>query len=308
MGWLNHFFMGKKGIAREVISKDKRIASWEKLLSNHPKREELCNHFSGRNINNALRDFDATLRVLGEIEALIPPDLIDIDQEEKLEKDVLKDLELLRDSVGIRDLSETIAEEKRRKDLLVQLFREIHDVLKAELHLIRLIRERPPNVKNLLSHLFVLIFNKEHMLYELFRKELYDEDALHLHEEIWQLAKAIILQEEIKEEEETDEEKFAREMLAEMGDAESRHEYRKLGEGIFCKLAEMAGAPLKMGEDITEGIRKMEGLMKNDAILYKIIKRLKRKYNDTIIRATMLAFRKAYDLNHFEDLESEFAT
>ena len=64
----------------------------------------------------------------------------------------------------------------------------------------------------------------------------------------------------------------------------------------------------KMGEDITEGIRKMEGLMKNDAILYKIIKRLKRKYNDTIIRATMLAFRKAYDLNHFEDLESEFAT
>ena len=61
------------------------------------------------------------------------------------------------------------------------------------------------------------------------------------------------------------------------------------------------------GEDITEGIERMEGFMKNDEIMYKIVKKLRLKYDDTKVRGVILAFRKAYDLGHFEDLESEFA-
>jgi len=81
---------------------------------------------------------------------------------------------------------------------------------------------------------------------------------------------------------------------------------RKLGENIYLDLAEMAGAPVT--GDITEGIERLEELMKDDKIMYKIIRKLRPKYDSDKINSVILAFRKAYDLGHFQELEAIFAT
>ena len=78
-----------------------------------------------------------------------------------------------------------------------------------------------------------------------------NEEAADKRGAFWTLRHRKKIEEEVKEEMETDEEKFAREIVKQMAPDESRRRYRKLGEDIFVELAEMAGAPLKMGEDIT---------------------------------------------------------
>tara|TARA_Y100000310_G_scaffold318312_1_gene372213 strand:+ start:184 stop:1113 length:930 start_codon:yes stop_codon:yes gene_type:complete len=309
MGLLNHLFGGKKGIAKELVMDDnKRVALWNEHLTNYASREELSKHFNLGNVDKALQDFETTDKILRQIEALISPELVNIANEEKTDEEILADLEQLKSMPEIEKLSETVVSVKQKQSALLKLFHEILCVLKAELHLMRLIRKKPLDVKDLLLRLFKLIFYHEARLYKVFREQYFSEENKHIHQNIVRIARAIILEEEVKEEMETDEEKFAREIVKQMAPDESRRRYRKLGEDIFLELAEMAGAPMPRGEDITEGIKRMEGFMKNDEIMYKIVKKLRPRYDDTKIRGVILAFREAYNLDHFEDLESEFTT
>ena len=316
MGLLNHLFGSKKDIAKELVMDDnKRMALWNEHLANYALREDLSKHFSFENVDKSLQDFEATDKVLRQSESLISPELVNISNEEKTDEEILADLERLRSMHEVEALSDTVVEVKQKQSALLELFHEILSVLKAELHLMRLIRKKPINVRDLLLRLFKLIFHHEARLYMIFREQYFSEENKRIHQDIVRIARAIILEEEVKEEMETDEEKFAREMLKQMAPDESRRRYRKLGEDIFFKLAEMAGAPISRGEDIIKGIgdiikgiKRMEGFMKNDEIMHKIVKKLKQKYEDTKIRGVILAFRKAYNLGHFKELESEFAT
>lgn len=307
MGLLNHLFGGKKGIAKELVMDDKkRLTLWKQHLSNYYKREQLCKNFNFKNIDKALQDFDATDRILSQIEELISPELISISEEEKLDKEILADLERLKSAGENEQLSDAIIYEENKQSALLSLFHEIHDVLIRQLYLIRLIRKRHSNVKDLLLQLFTLINHKEDRLYLIFREENFEDKSKHA--KFSRLVKSVILQQEFKEEIETAEEKFARKMLKKMTPGESRSHYRKLGEDIFYVLLEGAGAPLEKGEDVAEGIERMEKLMKDDAVLFGIIKKLRPKYDKIKIMGVILAFRKAYDFGHFEDLESEFVT
>jgi len=307
MGLLNHLFGSKKGIAKElVIDDNKRMALWDEYLTNYKLRENLSKHFNFGNIDKALQDFKTTEKLLRQIETLISPELVDIAKEEKTDEEILADLKRLKSNAEIEKLSEAVMSVKQIQAELLKLFHEITNVLKAELHLIRLIRKKPS--KDLLFTLFKIIFHQEARLYKIFREEYFFEENKHIHTNIMRIARAIILEEKVKEEMETDEEKFAREMVKQMAPDESRRRYRKLGEDIFFELAEMAGAPMPRGEDITEGIKRMEGFMKSDEIMYKLVKKLRSEYDNTKINGIILAFRKSYNLGHFEELESEFAT
>jgi len=309
MSLLKHLFGSKKAIAKELVMDDnKRMALWNEHVANFASREKLSKHFNFRNVDEALQDFEATDRVLRKIEGLISSELVNIAHEEKTDEEILVDLKHLKSMHEIENLSDAVVSVKQKQSGLLKLFHEILSVLKAELHLIRLIRKKPKNVKDLLLRLFELIFHHEARLYMVFRKEHFREESHHIHEYIVKIARAVILEEEVKEEMETDEEKFVREMIEQMAPDESRRRYRQLAEDIFDMLAEMAGAPMPRGEDITEGIKRMEGFMKNDKIMYKIVKKLRPKYDDTKIRGVILAFRKAYNLGHFNELESEFVT
>jgi hypothetical protein len=302
MGLLNHLFGSKKSIAKE-LKKDEQDKLWtlfEKQVSNYKKKEELCKHFSYGNVDKALKNFNATKRTLRRIRALIFSELVSISDEEKLEKEILEDLEGLKGKDEIKDLSLVIVTEEGRKEKLHELFNEIHNVLMIELHLIRVILENPLNVRNLLLHLFRLIYHREEHLYEVFRKGAYSTQSRHLHKEICRIAKAVIFQEEVEELKETDEDKFARSMFKYMGKTESQHSYRVLGEAIFDKLAEMAGLPSSRKEDVTECLERMEELMKYNKVLFKIIKKLRPKYSDMKIVAARRAFRKSFDMGAFE--------
>lgn len=309
MGLLNHLFGSKKDTAKKLVMDDnERMALWNEHLMNYELRGKLSRHFNFGNVDTAVQDFEATDKILREIEALISPELVNMANEEKTDEEILADLKRLKSMQEIEVLSDAVVSVKQKQSDLLKLFHEIFNVLKTEIHLIRLIRKKPSNLRDLLLRLFEIIFHQEARLYKVFREQYFFEENKHIHQKIVRISRAIILEEEVKEEMENDEEKFAREMVKQMAPGESRRRYRKLGEDIFLKLAEMAGAPIPRGEDITEGIGRMKGFMKNDEIMYNIVKKLRPKYDDTRIRGVILAFREAYNLGHFEELESEFAT
>jgi len=237
-----------------------------------------------------------------------------ISDEEPLEKEIFGNLQRLKSIGEIESLSKVIIEEKQKVLRLLSLFQEMHDVLRAELRLIQLIRKRIwkdgiATVKSLLLKLFELIFHHEDRLYGVFIERYYCEENKDTHKNIVRIARAIILEEEIKEELETDEDKFAREMVEKMHPGESKRMYRELGEDIFYALLDEAGTPFSTkGDEFMKGVKRMEDSIKNDKLLYRIIKKLRPKYDDMKIRAVIQAFRKAHYLGHFEELEAEFAT
>ena len=320
MGLLNHLFGNKKSIAKELaVDENKRIALWEDHLSNYNHREELVRPFSFGNADKTLEDFGDTLRKLKELEESISSELINIRDEEPLEEEILADLKKLKDPNASNQLSLVVIEETRKQAALLSLFQEIHDVLRAELHAIALAKKKineeaePSSIKPLLTRLFELVYQNEDRLYRAFEKEKPS------YEEVIKITKAILLQEELKEELETDEEKFARQMIKQMALADdgSWHEYRELGRDIFFALASATGIEFiaapddmrVMDESDMDGlIVKMEDIIDDDSILHKIIKKLKPKYNDNKIKVVILAFRGAYEMGHFEDFVSEFFT
>lgn len=316
MSLLNHLFGDKKAIAQELgMDDDKRIALWQKHLSNFAQAESLSEHFLLINVDKIINDFDATANVLNQIESLTSSELVSISGEEKTDEEILKDLEELRSQGEIEKISEAVVHEEKKQEALLKLFLEIHKVLKTKLHLIRAIRRvhqaylKEPKLYNHLKKLLVglaeLINWHEAELYRLFREECHSDKSKH--ERISRLVRAVILEQEFKEEMETAEEKFARKMLKQMALIESKHEYRILGEAIFDRILEIIGAPFQPeedGEQAIRGLEKMEKVIGNDKALSKIITKLKPRYSGVMVRATMLAFRQAYDARHFEELES----
>jgi len=272
MGLFNHLFGGKKGIAKELVMDDKkRMQLWEKHLSNHPEREKLSRNFNYKNIDEAVKDVAATRNVLDQIEALISPELVDIEGEEKTEKEILADLKRFKAPHEIQQLSETIVRAKQRQSNLLKLFHEIFNVLGAELHLIRLIKKHP--AKELLLKLFEIISYHEAELYSVFREGSYFAENIHIHQDIQRIARAIILEEKIEEAVETAEEKFVMMVVKSMGSSERKGRYRRLGEDIYHKLAEMVGASeTEHGADFILQLDKIEELMKKDFIMYAIVK------------------------------------
>ena len=300
MGLLTHLFGSKKSIAKELVMDDnKRMALWDAHLSNYLIREKLSKHFNFRNVDKALQDFEGTEKVLGQIEASISPELVNISDEEKTDEEILADLRRLKSRDEIEALSDAVLSVKQKQSALLKLLHEIYNVLKAELHLIRFVRKKTTDSRDLLLRLFEIIFHQEAKLYKVFREQYFFAENKHIHANIVRITRAIILEEEVKEEMETDEEK-----LLQVNDMDTF----TLGEDIFLALAGIAGAPMPTGEDITKGIERMKGFMKNDNIMHKIVKKLRPKYDDFKIRGVILAFRNAYNLGHFEELESEFAT
>lgn len=327
MGLFNHLFGNMPSVAREVrLDSQKRLQLWQEHLANYSERERLSSSFSFRNVDAALQDFDGLIRVLGSIERLIDRDIIDIEGEEKTESEILADLtRLVGNSNDYTQLHDSVLEKVNMQKVLLAIFQRIHDVLKAELHAIKLIRQKPGNVRELLLLLFQLVFQREAILYRRFNPETFRDKLLA--DKVGRVANAILLGQELKKEVRSNEEKFISAMVKIMGNVESKHRYRRIGEEIFIELAELAGAPLSRDEEITEGLARMENLTKDEELTASVIKRIEQlmmnesglfsivrkllpwsKYGDEKVLWVMKAFRKSYDLGHFIDLEGHLAT
>ncbi|MBI3036969.1 hypothetical protein HYY73_04450 [Candidatus Woesearchaeota archaeon] len=310
MGLFNNLFGGKKGVATELaFDEQKRLQLWEQHVADYPKREQLVKFFSFANVDKALADLPALDAVLEQIEGLISTDLVEIGEEKKADDEILRDLERLasRESLGKSEsLRHKIGSAISRQNAVLTTLKTLHNVLETELHAIRLIRNRPDNMKEILLNLFRIIFHHEAYLYMNLSAEHYYDKSFG--PELNRIVRAILLEEELKKVVESDEDKFVRSMVRIFGREDSEHHYRKLGEAIYSKLAEIAGAPMPRDSDLSIGIKRLERLMRSDRVMFEVIKHERPKYSDEKIRWVRRAFREAYDLGHFMGLEAEFAT
>lgn len=302
-----HHLEGRKGIAKElVMDEKKRLKLWQDFLSSYAEKEELSRKFNYKNVDEAVMNFEATKEVLERIESLIVPELVTIEDEEKLDEEIIADLEILIDDGAAQQLAQALVDNRGRHKTILTLFQKIHDALKAELNLIRLIKKYPEKRRDLLIRLFRLIYFTEEWLSKPFKEEFFPPDKKTTHTQISDLAQAVLLQEKLKEDIETAEEKIAEKMLGKMVPYEekgSRKEYRELGEDILLKLAEKCGASTAQdGEAFVNAIDKMDSVMYDDAQMYKVIKEVKPKFDDTKIKAVIIAFRKAHVREYFEDV------
>ena len=303
----NHLFGTKKNIAKELlVDNAKRESLWNETVKNYEQKRTLAKQFNYANADNALQNFSRTTITLNAIVDLINPDLVTVADEEKNEDEILADLQSLK-VIGNDTLLETIILAKEKEGALRKLFSELFLVLTLELHLIRVIKEHPK--KELLLELFKLIFSNEMMLMKVFNEEYFFDERKHHCEQITRIAKAILLEEEIKEEKESDDEKFAKKMVDQMCGIESKGAYRKLGDDLFFNISLAVGAPVSVQYGgVLEGIRRMEQFMKNDDAMYAIVKKARPRYNDAKVKVVITAFRSAYDMGAFIDLEHLFAT
>ena len=307
MGLLNYLFGSRAGRARGLsIKGQERLRLWEKHLKDFKKREELSKFFSIANIGYALEHPEELDRVLDQIENLISKDIVVIDAEEKLEEEILRDLARLagRDSQAETSmLNSAIMDETQKQDKLKKLFKKILDVLTLELHLIRKIRQRSSNMRAFLSGLFRLIFIEEAKLYELFLGERILSDDRDMFGAIQKISRAIILEEKFDEDAVSAETEFINSMIDQMG-PESRHSFRKLGEGIFHELINLAKGRMGENYDPENLIEVMESILENDAVMLQIITKKKGRLQLSVeqIRWTLNAFKKAYTAEHFSDI------
>jgi hypothetical protein len=307
MGLFNHLFGNKKALAEELAMDDnKRLALWDEHLKNYEEREWLCRNFNYFNINDAVKNLDQTIKILEQIESLISPELVSLGKEIKIDQESIRDIKDLEILSRVEGLSEMFGATEKKEKIILELFNKMFRVLKAELQLIRQIRKKPENVRELLLELFDIMYAVEARLSNVFRDKCYREESKKIHVDIMKITRAILLEEKLEKRKETDDEKFARQLHRKMIDPESDHSYRRLGEAILDKLAAMAGSPLpRDAEKYMTGIEKINKFVGDDNLLHEVIRKLRPRFDETRIRIVMNAFRSAYNHLHFEDLMSD---
>ncbi len=301
MGLLNRWLSGQKKLATNTkVNADHQLELWRQHLDNFKQRELLVRSFNFKNVDVALQDLTKLNEVLAQIQSLISAEIIEVEQEEKTDAEILADLKSLKEPAEIELLQASIRDEENKKKIILALFREIHQVLLAELYLIRKLLISP--TKELLLHLFRLIYFNEANLYKIFDQRMVLDP--YTAEAIARITRIIILEQDLEQEERSDEERFADEMVAKMKQG-SRSEYRKLGEQIYRTIMQLAGAPFRGKEYLKPGIQKLEALVRDEQTLVRLIRAKKPRYDPAKVKIAVLAFQKAYSFAYFEALERE---
>jgi hypothetical protein len=179
--------------------------------------------------------------------------------------------------------------------------------LKTELHLIKSAKKNPPNEKELLGELAKLVNVNETHLYKVFWEQPGAKNSEEMHKEIVKITRAILVEEEVRDELVADEQAFVNELVKQMAPSGGKNDYRELAEDIFLGLTEMAGSPLGKGVDGLGTIGKMKELMRSDEKMVGLVKKLRPAYDDSKIRCVVAAFREAYRLGNLIDFEGKLS-
>jgi len=302
VGLLNHLFGSKKGIAKElIIDENKKMSFLQKRLFDIASIRDLSMSFSFSEIDKALKDFSSTKEKLARIESLISAGWVSVGREERLEDEIIADINRLMTREDIEKLCSEMMTGLPKETELRKLLNEIYKTAKIIIRLIRLIMKKPSNVKNLLLELYKMILRLSQLCAPLSQESYYREKQQN-HAKLIKLAKAIIFNEEINEkiiaQEESDEERFSREMAYKMEYSETNLRYKGLAHSIFLNLAGLSGGLEKDPDEQKKMFERMENLMFDEKLMYTIVKKLRPRYADEKIKIVILAFRKAYDLGY----------
>ncbi len=306
MGLLDWLFRSESDLARELsLDEEQVILLWSGHIENWKKREALSKFFNYGNVENAIRNPGKLIEILGSIEELISRDITDIDNEEKLDEEILRDLEILaskESTVLIDSINEAIVFETEKQKFMRVLLIRIRDTLKLELHLIKKIKTTP-NAKNLLSALFRLIFHVESDLNAVFMESYYREESKQEFGIVKKIVRAVLLEQRFNEDEISAEIEFVREAVSQMGSG-SKNAMRKFAERIFDALVSIArkNIPSDSPQDIL--MTEFENLLRNDGLLRRLAVEKKGEIElpEEQILWTVKAFRRAYRKEHFDNL------
>ncbi|MBN2052232.1 hypothetical protein JW756_01900 [Candidatus Woesearchaeota archaeon] len=314
MGLFTHLIRDKKTLGNEILTdenKKNRINTFDEYVSSFEIKEELAKNFSFKNIDLTLKSPELFNRVLNQIAALITEELAETKNEEKLDREIFSDLKRInseKSKMELADMTRKIAYGRQKQEAIIESLRKIHSILILELHTITLMRKKPANLKEVALHFFELMFFREAALVKVFQAKSFLEENAETHKMILSIAKAVILEEELEEEIIREEDKFADEMVEKMGFEDSKNHYRKLGEMIYFELIDLAGAPFRESESLMNGVETFEKLVRDEQLLYNIIKKNRPKYPDAKIRVAVSAFKRACHLGHFYNLQGAFFT
>lgn len=279
MGLLNHI----ESCAEEIgADAETRIRIWKNYLDTYIKKHDLA--------VGLLKSTDP-IKLANDIELLIPKELVDIEMEEKNEKEILRDLRKITSKKWFSEffhLKEVFLEEKEVKSIYA-IFKKISDVLKAELHTIKLIRQNPDKINDYLGHLYRLIVVIEFELTSLFRHTIFRHGVSENILKIRELVLKIIRGEHIAQEIESEEEQTFKKFRKIMGE-ESHHELRQLAHDIFNELFEQ----VDFGSDTSAG-EKLRKLANDDALIKKIIIRNHPHYPEEKVKAIIKAFKYVFE-------------
>ena len=315
MGLFNHLFGSKKSLAKELeMDAKKRMALWKDHIENYFDRKDLASSFDFNRVGKAIADWPSLMSKLDQIEALISKEIITVENEEAVDAEVIADLKHFASGESVdesEELQGTIIAESNKENPMLELFKKLHHMLNVELQVIRLIRQKPANVKDLLTGLFRTICINENEAMAIFEKDNYGSKAKY--EKVSGIARAIILEEDLKGEVESDKSKFVKiieseeskfisKMVKGTEDPESKSQHRKLAEQIYDTLANLVHSHVT-SRDPLNNLKALERLIANDSVMISVIRRCRPKYTDEKVRWVMQAFRKAFDLAHFEAWE-----
>src|SRR3989344_4100180 len=131
MGLFNHLFGSRKGTARELqLDAEQRRKLWQEHLDNFLKRETLARQLSPGGpsnpiLNNMMKDQKKLKELLEEIRGLISEELVHIRDEEMLDEEILRDVELLLQRSGEADRWHwNLAEESRKQETSLKGFQK----------------------------------------------------------------------------------------------------------------------------------------------------------------------------------------
>jgi len=309
MGFFLHLI---RGTAHEVeIDAEQRVHLFKQHLESYAVRENLVRFFDFGEIRNGrcFENLTELANVLRKIDATISRSIITEREVERLDEEILNDLERLRDRTEITqvNIGLGITEEKGVKDF----FKKLHDLLLVEVETVRMllrnISEKNECPRELLTRLFQIIFHDEAFLYERFKmnsKYAFE----HANETVREIVQAFLLGKKIEQKEKAAEQHFVHNMRERMGKRSSKE--RALGERIFLLLLEQAEAPWRDVDEWEKGIKEFERLIESDHDLDNIIRKAikRRKYSAQDVSLIREAFRAATSDGHFEELEGEFYT
>ena len=158
MGLFNHLFGSKKSLAKESeMGRPKRMALWKDHIENYFDRKDLASSFISTGSAKAIADWPSLMSPsLTRSEALISKEIITVENEEAVDAEVIADLKHFASGESVeraKSFRGRSSRNRNKENPMLELFK-LHHMLNVELQVIRLIRQKPANVKDLLTGLF----------------------------------------------------------------------------------------------------------------------------------------------------------
>lgn len=294
MGLLNRFFKNRKDVAKEILKDFEFCKSiWASYIANYINKVESVRKLlvsAGSAGKVLIKDQDQILKIIQDIENSIPRDLVNIQGEEKKEQEILKNVKKLTSNAGGRavySLREQIIDEEKTITATYGILEKLAENLRAQLHVIKLIKQNPTN-EELLWSLYDLVNTQEWAFISFFNgkiRNIKDRERL-------ELIINVLRGEQIAKEVETEKEKLVkkyREIIMDVH-SERENEIRGLALSVYEELKKEVD--YYNNPDPEEKIR---ALVYDDVRLTEKIKEFKSKYPKEKLKAFIKAFRYAYE-------------